>query len=51
MKKLGMIIDFLHGEVRLNRKTLQCRIGNNEHMRIKLKKKKEELMREWWMRD
>ena len=40
MKKLGMIIDILCGEVRLNEKIVKCGAGNNEHMRIKLRKKK-----------
>ena len=39
------------GEVRFNGKILRCRTGNNEHMSIKLKKKKEEITMEWWMTD
>ena len=40
IRKLGMIIDVFQGEVRFNGKIVKCGTGSNEHMRIKLRKKK-----------
>ena len=50
IKNLSMIIDVLHGEVRLSRKIVKCVTVNKENISIKLRMKRE-LTREWWMKD
>ena len=49
MRQLGMIIIGFKGELRFNGKIIKCGTGSNDHMRIKLRKRKAEQAKEWWM--